>query len=283
MFSVACEKAANFTRPVVRSTMNLDGAVQTGVATFILLNEEGWAATAAHVLTDVPKFQVQQAELDAINASGMDDNQRRNAIRKLKVDKSLIVKWSFWWGQDLVTADNMLVAPAADLAVMKLNGFDLSAVKHFPSFKKPSGIAAGASLIKVGFPLHQIQSSYDGKNFNFDQRGMTLFPIEGIHTRAWIAEPEGEPDPDYIPVGFVETSSPGLMGQSGGPTLDKDGVVWAIQSQTRHYSLGFRPVAQNGDGKAVEEHQFLNVGMGVHPLTIEALFKKAGIVVPWVD
>lgn len=38
---------------------------------------------------------------------------------------------------------------------------------------------------------------------------------------------------------FIETSTPRLRGQSGGPIFDVNGAIWAIQSQTHHLKLGF--------------------------------------------
>jgi hypothetical protein len=84
--------------------------------------------------------------------------------------------------------------------------------------------------------------------------------------------PDIEPVP--YPLRLFETSSPGLRGQSGGPIFDTKGVVWGIQSLTRHFPLGFEPTVP---GKGVKEHQFLNVGIGVHAVTIVGLLKKQGI------
>ena len=35
-------------------------------------------------------------------------------------------------------------------------------------------------------------------------------------------------------------------------------------------------------GGPVEEHQFINVGLGVHTETIKAAFNHHGVQVPWV-
>jgi hypothetical protein len=66
---------------------------------------------------------------------------------------------------------------------------------------------------------------------------------------------------------FLETSTPGLRGQSGGPIFDTEGRIWAIQSQTRHLPLGFSPKIKSGN-KEIEENQFLNVAWGAHVETI---------------
>lgn len=75
---------------------------------------------------------------------------------------------------------------------------------------------------------------------------------------------------------FLETSSPGLRGQSGGSIFDVNGTLWSIQSHTSHYDLGFNPSIQM-NGKIIEEFQFLNVGSGVHPETLAAFLKENGV------
>jgi hypothetical protein len=99
-----------------------------------------------------------------------------------------------------------------------------------------------------------------------------LFPIEGIYTRNVF---KGQ-SADGLEILFLETSSPGLKGQSGGPIFDRDGVVYAIQSQNLTIPLGFTGTVMI-NGKGVEESQFLNLGIGVHPKTLETLLIRHGI------
>jgi hypothetical protein len=75
---------------------------------------------------------------------------------------------------------------------------------------------------------------------------------------------------------FLETSSPGLKGQSGGPIVDRDGNIYAIQSKNLTMPLGFTGTVEI-NGKKVDENQFINVGIGVHLQTIVALLKKHNI------
>jgi S1-C subfamily serine protease len=62
---------------------------------------------------------------------------------------------------------------------------------------------------------------------------------------------------------YLETSSAGLRGQSGGPIFDKEGRVWAIQSKTLSIPLGFSPTIKLGT-KEITEHQFIHIGVGCH-------------------
>jgi hypothetical protein len=52
-------------------------------------------------------------------------------------------------------------------------------------------------------------------------------------------------------------------------------MVWGIQSQTSHMSLGFDPPDPNNKNRTV--HQFLNVGIGVHPATIVGMMVQHGV------
>lgn len=78
------------------------------------------------------------------------------------------------------------------------------------------------------------------RSFIYDQSifPIPMFPIDGIMTRNIIS---GKSQDGIFEFKWLETSSPGLRGQSGGPTFDKDGNIWALQSQTRHLPLGFSP------------------------------------------
>ena len=77
------------------------------------------------------------------------------------------------------------------------------------------------------------------------------------------------------PVGqMIETSGPGLRGQSGGPIFDVHGNLWGIQSVTNHLRLGFEPVVKLANGKEVVEHQFINVGIGSHSETLRDMLSS---------
>ena len=111
--------------------------------------------------------------------------------------------------------------------------------------------------------------------FIYKDQNITVpfFPIEGIYTREIIA---GQTPDKQVNIKFIETSSPGLRGQSGGPIVDTQGNIWGIQSSTIHLPLGFSPKLSL-NGRDVEEHQFLNVGVGVHPETIVSFLKTNNI------
>jgi S1-C subfamily serine protease len=249
MFADAYEKATKFMAPVIVSVQRNAGDVQTGLGAFVFLNADGWIATAGHIV----------------------DMYNRMAAQPHR---------SIWWGNDGLQAAEMYVYPDADLALCRLDPVDASRLEAIPTFKTPGNLRPGTSLLKLGYPFHAPTATYDATadTFRLDPGAVPcpVFPIDGIFTRT----AEIGTSPNGYPLKLIETSSPGLRGQSGGPTVDRDGVVWAIQSQTRSWALGIRPEVQQ-DGESVAEHQFLNTGLGIHPETLQAIFAKHSISVQW--
>lgn len=60
MFADACEKAAEYTRPVIISTRSVDGTVNASCGAFIVLNDEGWIMTAGHLFDSYTIYQGDQ-------------------------------------------------------------------------------------------------------------------------------------------------------------------------------------------------------------------------------
>jgi hypothetical protein len=121
--------------------------------------------------------------------------------------------------------------------------------------------------------LHpQVAVSFDPARsaFILDQLQLGLFPIEGILTRLIASA--------GTPAQFIETSSPGLRGQSGGPVCDARGRIWGIQSRTAHLPLGFNPTI-TVNGRTFEEHQFINLGWAVHVRLILDALRARGVEV----
>jgi len=109
--------------------------------------------------------------------------------------------------------------------------------------------------------------------FPSDLLPIPRFPIEGIYTRDLIT---GKSQDGTMDVMYLETSSAGIRGQSGGPIIDMEGNIYAVQSKNLTMSLGFKGVVEI-DGKEIEENQFINVGIGVHIKTIVNLLNKHSI------
>jgi hypothetical protein len=286
MFAKAYALARCFTNPVIISMRFYDRSVECTGGAFVVLNDEGWIITAAHIWESFLAFQKHTRELKAykqqLEAIEQDQRlttkQKNKKLRQIKPNSRWITNHSFWWGWDGVTIKDVKALPPGDILIGRLEPFDQTMVRTYPIIKDPSkGLNIGTSLCKLGYPFHRLEASFDETKDMFVLAPgvvpLPLFPIEGIYTRNAIS---GRSKDKKYEIKFLETSSPGLRGQSGGPIFDTNGTVWAIQSRTHHFPLGFSPRVKK-NGKEVEENQFLSVGLGVHPELIVAFLKDNGI------
>ena len=288
MFSKAVPIAAEFTRPVVISSRTTQGTCAGTIGAYVVVNREGWILTAGHLL-DIVREQQDSARRHAGYRGNVvefhrdiaaDKRYRKKGVQTFhKPSEASVRNHSVWWGGDGVRLVEARVAPAADLALGRLEPFDPQSVAHYPKWKDPSrGAVPGQSLCKLGFPLHRIVPVYDEKANTFTlpegSVPLPLFPMEGMFTRVVNTRAPGSGDGE--PSAFIETSTPSLVGQMGGPVFDAQAVVWGIQSHTVHHALGFRPPVPGGAAEQVE-HQFLNTGLAVHPAVIRRFLDAEGI------
>ncbi len=257
MFAEAFKLASNYTLPLLVSSRFYDGTVESGIGSFVIINKEGWIITAAHILQGIQTHQQ-----DSISLNTYKNSKTSNIIQK--PNPKWLINHSLWFGADHHVIKQFHILFDNDLAIGKIENFNPSQIKNYPVFKNQHSIEPGTSLCKLGFPFYDVKASFDEtqNSFRFDPSifPIPFFPIDGIMTRNIIS---GKSPDGIYEFKWLETSSPGLKGQSGGPTFDKDGKIWAIQSQTRHLPLGFSPKIHNGE-KEIEENQFLNVGWGIH-------------------
>src|SRR5437879_4626635 len=108
MFSEAYNIVRNFTRPVAISTRLADGRIRCGLATFIIVNNDGWNLTAAHVLNDLVMLQQSLAEKQAYEAkraaiaadNKLSPGERKKQNARLVFNREWVTNNSFWWCGD---------------------------------------------------------------------------------------------------------------------------------------------------------------------------------------
>lgn len=285
MFSIAYEIASKFTHPVIVSIRFFDKTVEGGLGSFIILNDEGWIVTAAHILD--PAFRQKQhakyisAYNDQVEAIKENDklkaHLKERQLKKLKSNNKWITNCSFWWGNDMFKINNFEILRENDLAIGKIENYDKRFQNVYPKLKKPENLKNGTSLCKLGFPFHSVKTDFDETSNSFKLAPGVLpvprFPIDGIYTREVFA---GKSKDGKFNIKFIETSTPGLKGQSGGPTFDVLGNIWAIQSQTINLDLGFAPKIKR-EKKEVVENQFINLGFGIHVATLIDFLTDKGV------
>jgi hypothetical protein len=143
VFSKAYSLVKSFTRPVMVTARLADGTVESGCATFVVVNPEGWIVTAAHVLNalqaSAQHLQERAAYDAAVSAAKTDPTlgvkQRNRKLEQIKPNPKWITNQSYWWSQDGVGAKEFYVNNHADIAVTKLDGLDVSGITSFPVFQ----------------------------------------------------------------------------------------------------------------------------------------------------
>lgn len=287
MFSVAYEIASQYTRPVIISHRFYNGKIVSGLGSFIILNEEGWILTAAHLIEPIHIFNTHAKAIQEFRKSQMAVDQHPNLSPQAKLQKKQqlqpnpqwITNLSHWWGHDSHRIKQFKIFKENDIAIGKIDNYDPGFCSHYPVFMDPSKLKLGSSVCKLGFPFYNVKATFNKqmKAFQFDRSIFPIprFPIDGILTRY---SHSGKSKVTGLDIRFIETSSPGLRGQSGGPLFDVDGKVMGIQSHTRHLPLGFSPKVKKGE-EEVEEHQFLNVGVCAHVQSIIAFLEQQGVAV----
>jgi len=285
LFSTALKSVEKYTLPVILSKRLANGSINSGCGSFIVVNSDGWILTAAHIIHEAiiaQQHAIARGEYDvrcqAIESdSSLTIKQKRKERGRLAYNPEWIVNHSFWWGGLPALISNFMFDSLADLAIGRLEPFDAAWISDYPVFKNPAeNMPSGTSLCRLGYPFHAITATYDQATDRFTLGPGVLpvprFPNDGIHTRLInMLSPDGSRQ-----ASFIETSTPGLRGQSGGPIFDKNGHVWALQSQTNSLELGFTPTVKQGN-KEIVEHQFMHVGWGSHVANIIKIFRDHNV------
>ena len=287
MFADAIEYVGGFTRPVKFITRNYnEGKVLPGSATLFFVNDEGWALTCRHVanlMISSLKTNQNYEEFRKACAEVAGSQKARVLIKSLEKkygidqNKAVQVEFQFPGCFDKYEAIDITPHPKHDLAILHFRGYEKVLYTGHAVFgmsgndKRP-----GDCFVRLGFPFPEFNDfKYDqeldrivwtGEGRSFTPR----FPIDGMYTRN-IADDTGR-------ITGIELSTPGLRGQSGGPLFDDKGVIYGIQSMTRHLHLGFDMVNEEmvfgGRKQKVNNQPFLHVGQCLNLSVIKEFLDK---------
>ncbi len=289
MFVRAVESISRFTRPI-HTILRSYGSnkVWPGASTLFFVNNEGIAITCRHVADELLRAEkVNQQYLLFSQARfrlKRDENYEQH-LRELETqfgyfpEAIVQIRHSFVGCFDTISGFDCHLHPTADLAIIRFKGFSQIHYQDYAHFIQDDGMARpGRFLCRLGFPFPEFNNytyNYQKDEIEWTREGnprSPSFPIEGIITRL-IAQ--------HGQITGVEMSSPGLRGQSGGPLFDPDGLVYGMQSSTRHLHLGFdlenHEVQVTPRTKRVTNMPFLHVGQCVHVTVIKAFLREHGV------
>ena len=283
MFSKAYEIANKYTLPLVVTLRFFDKTIEGGLGSFIVLNDDGWLMTAAHNFgasfafnQHQKEFQEYKDKIQKISNKQLKEGKRRALLKAIQPNKKWVTNFAILLSGQPIKIEEYYIYGKHDIAFFRINKTAIKDQKIFPKIIDPTKIKPGTSVCKLGFPFVEFTPTFNEANNQFelpkDLLPLPLFPIEGLYTRNLLdGVQEGG-----VNVKYLETSSPGLKGQSGGPIFDIEGNIYAIQSKNVTIPLGFTGSVEV-KGKTIEKNQFLNVGIGVHPETLKYFLDKHNI------
>ena len=244
MFQNACKALLQTIMPILVASRSRQGKVGCGIGAGMIVNDEGWFVTAGHILKNIAALDKQVSKYKSSSRHKGDQTTHYAAI----------------FATTNVRLSRVLIQEELDLGVGKLEGYVTPAGHMFPRFRVHE-VEQGELLCRLGYPfVDGIQPTWTkDKGFSFTN----LFPVPMFVNEALVSRFA------KLKTGvWIETSSPGLKGQSGGPLVDANGYICGIQVNTHHYPLGFE-----GQGR----NQVLNVGRAVHVESVKSFLDTNNI------
>ncbi len=241
--------------------------IEHAIGTMIILNDEGDILTCKHIAMEF----INNNKLGEIYSSLI--NEINNCKTKEEL-KELEKKYHLEKDTPVLTNINLpfkvgdtvnieiKLHDYLDLAIIKFKGANLKC-DNYPTFAKELPLQ-GQSVCKLGFAFPEYSYfEYSKENENIVMKNeiissFPLFPMDGIVTRQIVDEKKQ--------VTMFETSTPGLRGQSGGPIFSPEGLVYGIQSMTKHLDLNFdidKVVKRGIENKKITYTPFINLGVGI--------------------
>ncbi len=290
MFADAINLVGNYTRPILMISREYKSQnAIPGSATLFFVNDEACAVTCKHVAEIIIEAEksVERYESFKKERSNIASNPNyKNELKKLEKrygfhsGVTVEMKSNFLNCVDSFSTINCILHPEYDLAIIKFIGYKtLQYHGHAVFAKDGDRIQPGDFLCRLGYPFPEYTGfRYDSVNDTicWDLAGnlnTPRFPIEGMLTRHVIGQ--------YGEIMGYEISTPGLLGQSGGPLFTANGIVFGIQFQTKHLHLGFdinrKSMIINGHAQTINNQPFLHVGECIHVNIIKDFLKKNNI------
>jgi len=287
MFSEAIEQVSNYTRAIHTISRNYSSSqISPGAATLFFVNELGYAVTCKHVAELLIQanhinshYEAFKKERDQLPKDGKFKKQLRALEIKYGLDakKTAHLKVNFVGCVDKMSGFTWHLHPDYDLAIIHFSGFQQLGYSQFATFpKNTDDIKPGKFLCRLGYPFpefNNFQYNEDRDDIEWTQIGnpqSPRFPLEGMVTR-FLVDRQGNQN-------GIELSTPGLRGQSGGPLFDQEGLIYGMQSQTKHLHLGFdienKAIISNGQMKKVNDYSFIHLGECVHAQVIKDFLIK---------
>lgn len=165
---------------------------------------------------EIKECQEKVYKIDA--KTQLKDKQRKALARVIKPNKKWLSDFSILLGGQPINILQNFIYGENDIAFFQIDPKALVGQTIFPKIKNPAKISPGSSLCKLGYSFVEVKPTFDVNTKQFalppNLLPLPLFPVECIYTRDTLPEKTADGSMDIL---YLETSSPGLKGQSGGP------------------------------------------------------------------
>jgi len=258
MFVKAIENVSRFVRPICFVERLNNDELVSGTASIFFVNDEGVAITCKHVASTLIGF----------------NKLKTNKLENTEIKDAIVSLHNCY---EIINSLQYILHPTYDLAIIKFNGIGKLYDGHCVFLKDELNIKQGRSLCRLGFAFPEFNNYKitSDDTLTFTDQGNTnvpLFPIDGIITRLVKDEKQ---------IFGIEMSTPGFNGQSGAPLFDTNGIVYGMQSLTKHYHLGFditnQVVNVGTNKKIVSNYPFINLGQCLHINIIKDFLKQNNV------
>ena len=258
-----------------------DNIVQ-GLGTMIALNDEGDVLTCKHI---AERFLLNQKLIDRFSiimedlSNAKNKNERKKIEKKYNLNTNVVILSNV---KAIIDEEcdcnkyNIILHPYLDMAIIRFNK-KIKKTNNYPIFSTALP-DQGQSICRIGYAFPE----YDLYDFSKEKNNIVLkqdsklnfpvFPNDGIVTRRIIDEKNI--------VSMFETSTPGLRGQSGGPIFGPDGIIFGMQSMTKHLDLNFdinQDVMRGAVKKRITFTPFINLGVAISSVEIIKFLKSNNI------
>lgn len=278
MFKNAIKKNREYVKPIVHGyKLPYSDEVYGGIGSIMILNEDGWILTCKHIaqniiLADKIMEKYQEVKKDLIaNEVPPKKIYKKHGISE---ETAVIFRNVFLNVVDTWTGMRVFMHKYLDMALIKFDNPGNIMCSKFPVFAKEDA-EVGESLCRLGYPYPEINCfRYDhslrdlivkeGFDSNFQ-----IFPLDGMLTRYLID--------DEKKLSLFEYTNPSLIGQQGGPIINKEGYVVGLQIGSAGKDTGLdinTKVKRKTKEIEVKQYNFMNFGIGINVSTIKEFLKE---------
>ena len=275
MYRNAIKNNTKYLFPFIEGIKYYDSLdIEHAIGTMMILNEDGDILTCKHIAYEFVNSDILAKKyLDILKDKDVLSKKDLEKKYSLNRDSAVLTNIHIPFSVNGDLKVEIKFHEYLDLAIIRFKGLKIKC-DNYPKFSN-SMVEQGQSLCKLGFafPEYNYFEFSDKENKIVLKEKITsnfpLFPMDGIVTRL-IAD-------ERKIVSMFETSTPGIRGQSGGPVFSPEGVVYGIQSMTKHLDLNFdidADVRRGANDKHVNFTPFINLGVAISSVKIIEFLKE---------